>query len=243
VLIGNGRAGAASLLAVVVGVSATVFGIGFAPQAHAEEEADHAAAAEESGTADAAGHADEEEDEAGASAGAIVSAILISVAGAAVALLAASRGRSQEVVALLSIGAAVIHFAVVSEHLDEWWLTGTFFLVLGIAQLLWALLVLGSPSPLLYLAGAVGNALVVVLWIVSRTNGVPVGPEAGEAEPIALPDTLATAFEIVLVVVLAALLSERARQPTSRLLGRPGARWASAAVVAALTALALVSIA
>jgi hypothetical protein len=237
----SGRARVVALLAAIVGISATVFGIGFAPEAHHGEEAEHAEAVGE-GEEAAAEHA-EEEEEAGASAGAIVSAILISVAGAAVALLAAARGRGQEVVALLSIGAAVIHFAVVAEHFDEWWLTGLFFLALAAFQLVWALLVLWSPSRLLYLAGAVANALVVVLWIVSRTSGVPVGPEAGEAEPVALPDSLATGFEIVLVAVLVLLLSARTAPGTSRLVSRHAAGWAAAVVVAALTALALVSVA
>jgi hypothetical protein len=240
----NGRAGVAALLAVVVGVCATVFGIGFAPEAHhVDDEAEHAeAVGEEHEEAEAAEHA-EEEEEAGASGGAIVSAILISLAGAALALFAAVRGRGQEVVALLSIGAAVIHFAVVAEHFDEWWLTGLFFLGLGVFQLAWAVLVLAAPSRLLYLVGAVANALVVVLWIVSRTSGVPVGPGAGEAEPVALPDTLATAFEIVLVAVLVLLLVARTSPGVSRLVGRPAAGWVAALVGAALTALALVNVA
>jgi hypothetical protein len=240
----NGRAGVAALLAVVVGVCATVFGIGFAPESHhGEDEAAHApSVGEEDEEAEAAEHA-EEEEEAGASGGAIVSAILISLAGVALVLFAAVRGRGQEVVALLSIGAAVIHFAVVAEHFDEWWLTGLFFLGLGVFQLAWGLLVFVAPSRLLYLVGAVANALVVVLWIVSRTSGVPVGPEAGEAEPVALPDSLATAFEIVLVVVLVLLLAVRTAPGTSRLVGRPAAGWAAALVVAALTALALISVA
>lgn len=240
----SGRAGVVALLAVIVGISATVFGIGFAPEAHHEEEAEHAEAVggEEGEEAEAAEHA-EEEEEAGASAGAIVSAILISLAGTALALLASVYGRGREAVALLSIGAAIIHFAVVAEHFDEWWLTGLFFLALAVFQLVWALLVLAAPSRLLYLAGAVGNALVVVLWIVSRTSGVPVGPGAGEAEPVALPDTLATAFEIVLVAVLVLLLGARTAPGASRLVSRPAAGWAAALVVAALTALALVSVA
>jgi hypothetical protein len=244
------RVGVALLLAVAVGVAATVFGIGYAPEAHhaesggAEAAGEHMEAEEESdehAEGEAAEHA--EEEESGASAGAVVSAILISLAGAAVALLATARGYGRVAVALLSIGAAVIHFAVVSEHFDEWWLTGTFFLALGVFQLVWALLVLFAPSPLLYLAGAVANALVVVLWIVSRTSGVPVGPEAGNAEPVALPDSLATAFEVVLVAILLLLLGGRTTAQTSRALGRPAAIWVSAAIVAALTALALVSVA
>ena len=62
--------------------------------------------AEEEGDEHAEGEAAEhaEEEESGASAGAVVSAILISLAGAAVALLTTARGYGRATVALLSIG-------------------------------------------------------------------------------------------------------------------------------------------
>ena len=237
----SGRWGLAVLLAVVVSIAATVFGIGFAPESHHEDATETAETAGEHAEEEGAGHA--EEEKAGASTGAIASAILISVAAVLLVPFAATRGGGPAVAALLSVGAAVIHFAVIAEHFDEWWLTGLFFLALAIFQLAWALLVLRVPSRPLYLAGAVANALVVVLWIVSRTTGVPVGPGAGEAEPVALPDTLATAFEVVLAVVLVALLSEQTAPGTRRRVDRSAASWACAVAVAALTALALVSIA
>jgi len=59
--------------------------------------------------------------------------------------------------ALLSMGAAVIHFVVVPGHWDEYWGQGLFFIVAAIAQLLWAVWVVVAPSRLLYLAGAAGN--------------------------------------------------------------------------------------
>jgi hypothetical protein len=58
--------------------------------------------------------------------------------------------------------------------------------------------------------------LIVVTWIVSRTSGVPVGPEAGEAEAVGFPDSLSTAFEVAPVLILVALL------PIGRLDDRPG---------------------
>jgi hypothetical protein len=256
----------AALFAVVVAVSATIFGFGFAPEAHHEEPTgEHAEAAEEGGEeAEAEGegtaHAEEEEAE-GATAGAIVSSILISLGGVALvplALMPARRRRTREesreereradvgatsvLTALLSIGAATVHFAVIAQHFDEWWLTGMFFLTIALFQLGWGLLVLLSPSALVYLAGAGVNALIVVTWIVSRTSGVPVGPEAGEAEAVGFPDTLSTAFEVALVIVLVALLADgSARRPARHLTRAAGL--ASAAVVASLTALALVILA
>jgi hypothetical protein len=145
-------------------------------------------------------------------------------------------------VAPLSIGAAVIHYAVVAQHLDEWWLTGLFFISLGLFQLTWGILVLKRPSQLLW-AGAVANALAVAVWIISRTRGVPLGPEAGHAEPVGLPDALATAFEVGIVATVAALLlSGRGARRLSRLRANL-VGWGLAAAVMVLTALALVSLA
>ena len=73
--------------------------------------------------------------------------------------------------AVLSTGAAMIHFAVIAQHVDEWWLAGTFFLGVALFQLAWAVAVVLWPSGRLYLAGAVVNALMVLTWIVSRTRG------------------------------------------------------------------------
>jgi hypothetical protein len=142
--------------------------------------------------------------------------------------------------AVLSAGAAVIHFAVIAQHLDEWWLSGVFFIAVALFQLAWAVAVLTRPSPLVYLTGAVVNALVVVTWIVSRTTGVPVGPEAGEREGIGLADVLATSFEAILVAVALALVL-RAGLATRPLGPRAAAAttWMPAIAVVALTALAL----
>src|SRR5919204_5338320 len=41
------------------------------------------------------------------------------------------------IAALLSAGAAAIHFAVIQDHFEEWWGYGVFFVASGIAQLAW----------------------------------------------------------------------------------------------------------
>src|SRR5919198_1880225 len=83
-------------------------------------------------------------------------------------------------VALLSMGAALIHFVVVGEHAHEWWAMAAFFVASGVLQLVWALLILVRGSRRPCLAGAVGNVMIVALWAHSRTFGLPIGPEAGE---------------------------------------------------------------
>lgn len=99
-----------------------------------------------------------------------------------------------------------------------------------------------APSRLIYLAGAAGNAAIVALWIVTRTYGIPAGPGAGEREAVEFADTLATAFEIALVLgALVLALTARARP----LRWPPGALTASSVLgvaVAALTAASLLSL-
>jgi hypothetical protein len=141
--------------------------------------------------------------------------------------------------ALLSAGAAVIHFVVIPSHWDEYWGQGLFFVIAAIAQLLWALWVVVAPSRLIYLAGAAGNAAIVVMWIVTRTAGIPAGPGAGEREAVEFADTLATSFEVVLVIGALALARTVAfRRPTGAL--APSVLLAL--VVAALTAGSLLSL-
>jgi hypothetical protein len=100
--------------------------------------------------------------------------------------------------ALLSTGAAVIHFAVLGEHWREWWGYGLFFGVAAWIQLAWAAVVVARPSSKLLVAGAAGSFAIALLWLVTRTGGVPAGPAFGEAEAATFPDVLATAFEVTL---------------------------------------------
>lgn len=158
-----------------------------------------------------------------------------------------SRGSGVEPVlrpalALLSMGAAVIHFVVIPGHWEEYWGQGLFFIVAAIAQLLWAVWVLVAPSRLIYLAGAAGNAAIVALWIVTRTAGVPAGPGAGEREAVEFADTLATVFEVLLVVGALVLARTVPARPIRWPAGALSASVVLALVVAALTAASLLSL-
>jgi hypothetical protein len=144
--------------------------------------------------------------------------------------------------ALLSMGAAVIHFVVIPGHWDEYWGQGLFFVIAAIAQLLWAVWVLVAPSRLLYLLGAAGNAAIVVLWVVTRTAGVPAGPGAGEAEAVEFADTLATVFEVLLVIGALALARTAPARAIRWPAGAPAATVFAALVVAALTTAGLLQL-
>ena len=117
---------------------------------------------------------------------------------------AASAAVSPATLAVLSLAAAGIHFAVAPEHLEEWPAAGFFFIVLGGFQAGWALLQLTRPSPRLAWLGIAVNALTVLLWAWSRTVGLPFAPEPGEIEPVGIPDVISSGLEILLVAGLLA---------------------------------------
>ena len=93
------------------------------------------------------------------------------------------------------------------EHFDEWLGYGLFFLVLALAQLVYSVLLLRRPSSRTVLvAGIVGNALIIGLWAVTRTVGIPLGPASGEVEAIGVVDTVSKLAELALIGYLFLLL-------------------------------------
>ena len=135
--------------------------------------------------------------------------------------------------ASLSVGAAAIHFAVIFEHFTEYALYGVFFLVISWAQMIWAAVVLWRPSRLWLWLGLAGNALVIVVYVASRTTGLPIGPDVGSPEPVGGLDVVSTILELALVAGCAALLwrPSLADAPVRRM--GPFARAASLAAVPA----------
>jgi hypothetical protein len=110
------------------------------------------------------------------------------------------------VAALASAAAGAIHLVVAQPHFDEWWGFGVFFVVSGAVQMGWAALAATAPSRELLLIGAAGNVAIVVLWAVTRTTGLPFGPDPGAAEAVGSADLAATAFELVIAAAAVLLL-------------------------------------
>lgn len=111
--------------------------------------------------------------------------------------------------ALLSLGAAAIHFGVLGSHNEESWGYGVFFAVVASLQAIWALLAVRSPARWLYWAGAAGNAAVIAVWAITRTAGIPAGPSTGEVEHAEFIDVLATGFQALIVVTCLAMVGWR----------------------------------
>jgi hypothetical protein len=101
-----------------------------------------------------------------------------------------------------SLGAGLVHLAVVHEHFEEWWVFGAFFAAVGIAQIGWALGALARDrAPLLRVVGA-ANLALVALWAVTRTVGIPIGPEPWTPEAAGRADVLCVVLEVATVAAL-----------------------------------------
>jgi hypothetical protein len=84
---------------------------------------------------------------------------------------------------------------------------------------------------------------IVALWVVTRTYGVPAGPGAGEREAVEFADTLATVFEILLVVGALVLARTAPARPVRWPAGALGVTALVALVLAGLTAASLMALA
>lgn len=112
----------------------------------------------------------------------------------------------------------MLHGLNVSEHLAEWWGYGLFFLFAAAAQFVFGLVLMVRPwdydptggrrdgsryARPVHLAGAWANGFLVVLYLVTRTVGIPFfGPEAGQAEPFSAIGLVTKAVEAALVFIL-----------------------------------------
>ena len=196
-------------LALLLAVGATVFGaIAVPPAHHHESEAGH-----DAHVAHSAEHEGEEEAEHASGVGQGFAALALSILAIGLVPIGFRTTRSADspdalrfTVAVASASAATIHFAVIDQHFAEYWLFGVFFVGVALAQLGWMVAVVSSPTRNVYVVGALGNALIAVTWVISRTTGLPFGPGAGDPEPVGIADAVSTAFELVVVIGTALLL-------------------------------------
>src|SRR5215813_7932179 len=108
--------------------------------------------------------------------------------------------------AALSVGAAAIHFAVTFAHFNEYLLYGVFFLIIAWAQMIWAAVAVWRlPRWWLWL-GIAGNAMILAVYLASRTTGLPFGPDKGHTEPFGALDVVSAVLEFALIAGCAALL-------------------------------------
>jgi hypothetical protein len=142
---------------------------------------------------------------------------------------------------VLSAAAGLIHLWVAPEHFHEAWLVGAFFVLAGLGQLAFAVLLARGLGTSGLLVGVAANTGLVYLYVLSRTvslpflpphdaghverlpvagaagNGVPVFPQSS-IEPVGILDMTCLLAELALIVMLVAILPRSPQRFTSNAL-------------------------
>ena len=108
--------------------------------------------------------------------------------------------RPRAALAGLAVGAAAIHLAMVPAHMGAWAFEGWAFIGAAWAQLLVAVLAVARPKRWLWSFAIVTNIAFVAAWAVTRTSGIPFGPERDLVEKVTVVDGACVAFELALIV-------------------------------------------
>jgi len=113
----------------------------------------------------------------------------------------------------LSAVPAIVHLWAAGGHLEQWWGYATFYVAAAALQGSYALgLERWHRHDGFLVAGIAANLSIVVLWLVSRTAGMPrPGPEAGHIHTVGWMDSAATLAELALVVALATIFRKLPR--------------------------------
>jgi hypothetical protein len=139
-----------------------------------------------------------------------------------------------------SLAAAGVHAGVAGAHFREAEAFGVFFTLTAAFQTGWPIAMVRWPSRRLAAVGAVGSAGLILLWIVSRTVGLPLGPDRWTPEAIGAADALATACEAVAVAGVVWLFSVGWRPRTVTRTAVAGSAIRAAWVLGPLSAVALI---
>lgn len=98
-----------------------------------------------------------------------------------------------------STAAAGVHGAVGPEHFRELFLFGMFFAATSLAQIAWSILMVLNPTRRLLVAGIAGNTALIVLWLITRSVGLPFGLMP-DPEAIGAWDLCCAAWEAVVAL-------------------------------------------
>ncbi len=104
------------------------------------------------------------------------------------------------------LGAAVIHFAMVPQHMAEWAPEGIAFIVTGWVQVALAIGVVIRPKRWMLAATIAASVVFIAAWAITRIWGAPFGPNSGFAQPSSYVDLACVILEAAAVVVAAAAL-------------------------------------
>jgi hypothetical protein len=111
--------------------------------------------------------------------------------------------------ALLSAMSGLIHMLLTPIYFAQWLGYGAFFFLASVGQFSYAaVLAVNPPNRIILWTGIAGNSLIIVIWAITRTVGIPyLGPMAGEVLPVGLPDLISKLVESAVIVHLVVLLN------------------------------------
>ncbi|MDQ0616370.1 hypothetical protein [Arthrobacter globiformis] len=139
--------------------------------------------------------------------------------------------------AVALFGSAAIHLAVIPDHFSHWVVASAFFLALALAEVAGGVLLLRRPGLDVLVAIAAASAVPLVLWVWSRTSGLPFGPDANVPEPVGLADSAASLLELGTLVIAVVLLGAKRRGS-----GEPDERTTASAHFRALAVVGAIAI-
>ena len=160
---------------------------------------------------------------------------------------AGRRTAAADLAIVCSSAGALAHLVAAPSHYTWWPIAGVFFVVLGLAQLAFGLAMLrGARHERFLLAGIWGTVGVILLYVASRTVGLPMTPpvpfHGGRWVPgrsvvpngekyVGPLDIFTLVAELILVVVLIGMLPSRSKaQTVNRLMWVGLVLWGAAAV-------------
>jgi biotin transporter BioY len=127
-------------------------------------------------------------------------------------------------IAILSMSAGIIHLLLIQEHMEESFIWGIFFLISGIAQIIYSIFIIivaEKLSPLnnkwpLYYFGIAGNALLVGIFVMARLFTPSFSSEAAPINELEPNGIVTIITEIFLIVLLAYLIKSSSRSQRSQ---------------------------
>jgi hypothetical protein len=136
--------------------------------------------------------------------------------------------------AIISIAAAVIHFAIAAENFAGYWLFSLAILAASWLQLSWAIVAIIRPSRRLLHGGVLLNSVVLAGYIITRATGDAIGTAPHGGGLPAFGNGLGAALDAILAAGCAWLLTAqpaRYRVRRQRLMIAPAATGAMTAVL------------
>jgi|SRR4051794_10856101 hypothetical protein len=113
-------------------------------------------------------------------------------------------------VAILSISVGVMHLLLVQEHAKESYLWGIFFLISGIAQIAFGIIIVfvkkQKINSILYYIGLIGNVILALIFIAVRLFTPPFSPEGTPVNELEPNGIITIMIEIIIVVLLACFI-------------------------------------